>query len=884
MSIISSFRLTREQYQAVTSAGDLAVRAGAGSGKTRTLAARYLYLAERKEYPADRPPRIAAITFTEKAAREMRNRIRRYVQDWTNGDCPCEERDRWERLAANLDAARIGTIHSLCAAILRAHPAEAEIDPRFEVLDEGEAAALIAQTVDDALAWAVDNESVSPLFKFFSSNALSEILSRLVTARLETQAALLARDPASRANDALMKELLRYTGQQQVCAALNVLRDLRKRGELSADAGENLALKVEDLLDRWERLEKALSERDYPTSARILFDIRRSAVPGIIGPKTSAAKQAVKALREQYDDMLNPWLGGKKANDTPPDPDLEEAMHEVVVALAALFDHAVREYQKAKDRLRSLDFDDLEEKARVLLQRDDVRRRWQRQLDAVLVDEFQDTNERQREIVDALAGSMEADRGGRLFVVGDPKQSIYRFRGADVTVFRKVEQDIRQRNGKTLLLGQTFRAHTALVNCLNEMLALAMGCDEQPERPYYIPFQPLKSDRELPEGKISAPYVEFLYGLGEKAETARPAAAALLARRLCELQERGEIRWDQVACLFRASTGFPPYEQALEAAGIPFVTVAGRGFYDRPEIRDLLNILRALSDPGDDLALAGLLRSPAFGVSDAGLYQLRWREDRPEPLPFRLALREDLDSLSDDDRRRAERAREIFERLHYLVDRVSVAELIHEILNRTLYPAVLASAPAGARLERNVDKLLSDAYGSGLVRVREFLEYIETLRAAGAREGEAPAEAGGSVRLMSIHKAKGLEFPVVVLADASRRRPPLTDRVLLSGEDGVAFRPDRREGVPISYQLAKAMENDRADAEDLRLLYVAATRAQDKLIICAHQTRSTDVWLNRLADAAGVNLGSVAADPGRWHFSTLHRSNQQVGAHASAAA
>ncbi|MCL4394113.1 MAG: hypothetical protein M1482_04790, partial [Chloroflexi bacterium] len=187
--------------------------------------------------------------------------------------------------------------------------------------------------------------------------------------------------------------------------------------------------------------------------------------------------------------------------------------------------------------------------------------------------------------------------------------------------------------------------------------------------------------------------------------------------------------------------------------------------------------------------------------------------------------------------------------------------------------------PTATRLHRNVDKLLADAHASELVRVAEFLEYIEALQDAGAREGEAPAEAGRAVRLMTVHKAKGLEFPVVVIADAARGRPSIKSPVLVDAEFGIVPEPARFGKTPIIFRLAKALEKEQRDAEDLRLLYVAATRAKEKLIVCGHQqARSAGTWLDRIASAVGVDLTELAGRPGEWLTVTLPESGQPVAA------
>ena len=484
------------------------------------------------------------------------------------------------------------------------------------------------------------------------------------------------------------------------------------------------------------------------------------------GSRTSQSRGWLNQLKEAYDQHINPWLGGKEAKDPPPDEAVESLYVQALPLVRQAFEHLLQTYQAALRQRQALDFDDLEAGATRLLAEPALRSQWQAELDALLVDEFQDTNARQREIVRALCG----ETPGRLFVVGDARQSIYRFRRADVTVFRLLQQEIQRSGGLVVNLDLTYRAHTPLLQATGDLLAAVMGVQEDPERPYYVPFAPLRSSHETPETGVQSPFVEFIVGSGEDAEAARPVAAQALAQRLHELHQAGQIqRWDEVTLLFRASTGFPAYEDAFEDAGIPFVTVAGQGFYNRPEIRDVLNLLRALADPWDDLAMAGLLRSPAFGLSDAALYQLRWHTGQKQP--YWSAMQGDLGFLAEPDQAHAFRTLVILQELLPLVDRLPVAELLKRLVDRVDYRAILASSGSAAgRLWRNLDKLLDDAQASGLVNVRAFLEYLDTLRDVGAREGEAPAEAEGAVRLMTIHKAKGLEFPMVILADAARQR------------------------------------------------------------------------------------------------------------------
>jgi ATP-dependent helicase/nuclease subunit A len=278
--------------------------------------------------------------------------------------------------------------------------------------------------------------------------------------------------------------------------------------------------------------------------------------------------------------------------------------------------------------------------------------------------------------------------------------------------------------------------------------------------------------------------------------------------------------------------------------------VAGRGFYERPEIRDLLNALQALGDPTDDLALAGLLRSPALAFSDEALYELVQQRDQP-PTPQRL-----WDALRASG---VEHAVSLIAAPHGRAGRVSVAELLKSWLDATDYRAALIQA-GQTRAARNVSKLLADAHASGIVSVGEFLEYVANLRDSGAREGKARATVGEAVQIMSVHAAKGLEFPVVVIGDLGysrqSRNPPLLDADLglllpLQGQDGQ---------LPAAYRLGKLTSDDQESAELDRLFYVAATRAREKLILsgCFKLNKKNEPaglrgWLAQVAGPVGLN-------------------------------
>jgi len=794
---------------------DVVVTAGAGTGKTRTLVARYLsLLAEGLPLRS-----IVAITFTRKAAREMRNRVRAVMGQYlSRSDLSIAERRRWQTRYHELDAARIGTIHNLCTEILRAHPAEAALDPRFVVLDEGQAGILSGQALEEALAWAADDPLAMPLFSLFGEWRLRTLLQSLMKQRLQASLAFEDRPDDLWATwlAQLLPPIKNFLDDVQVQSTFADLLALRADGTLARAeaAGDTLAGPLAELLFIWDEILGARAQADWVTISTRLAVLRKNMKQ--VGRKGNWApadpKAAIKELQGIYDECLAGWVGDGI------NLELDRLLAEAMPALHQLFNEADAAYTRLKRERQALDFDDLEELALLLLRnRVDVRRRWQKEIAAILVDEYQDTNGRQRDLANMINGGQ-----GNLFIVGDAKQSIYRFRGADVSVFRGERKKIEEGGGRAYTLATSYRAHSALIEGLNDLLRPVLGEEDDIDRPWREPFSPLIPYRPAPRAGINEPYIALQLTVGSKGDGALFRAAQALVSYLVEQLKPDE--YGQVAILCRASTSFGPYEDALDQAGIPYLTVAGRGFFDRPEIRDLLNALQALNDPSDNLAIVGLLRSPIFGFSDSDLYELTrgWRQSGKNDSVWTF--------LQDKDDPQIRRAIEVITPLHRQSGRTPVARLLKAFLDSTHYRAALLQA-GYPRAARNVAKLLADAHASGLVTVHEFLEYVTTLRSGASREGEARATAGDVVRIMSVHAAKGLEFPIVVLGDINHKSPAGSD-LFLDPELGVLPRMMDDEGLlPGRYRLLKQRADDQEAAEAERLLYVAATRVEEKLIL-----------------------------------------------------
>ncbi|MAT43649.1 MAG: hypothetical protein CL609_15030 [Anaerolineaceae bacterium] len=857
--VLGAFRLTDNQKMAVLEREkDVVVTAGAGSGKTSTLVARFVTLLA-DGYPLRS---VVAITFTEKAAREMRSRVRQTLANLANQSTSKVDRQKWENLNAEMDSARIATIHSFCSEILREHPAEAGIDPKFNILDEGLAAALKQQIVEETMIKLVKLNKFLPLFQMLKIADLSRLLTFLLNKRLEVQESFEKKIDIDQVIQSSFEAML---FDKEI---VNIIDNLRSMGtlELKKDAGDKLAEQIKLLLVVWGKAETAHAAGDIIGCSSYLYQARRESMGLRAGYKTSIAKEMLRELQKLYDEIIDPICGGKDSKEPPPSNETETNSIVFLQLIKPVFEMLYNDYKDNLNKNGYLDFDDLEKGASEIIKQPEIKKRWQNEIQALLVDEFQDTNERQRQIVEALSG-----KKGRLFVVGDLKQSIYRFRRADVTVFRNIRDKVKAQGGLVIDLDETFRAHKSVINGMGDLLKDIMGEKDIPSQPFYVSYQALISNRNDPRKGISKPFIEFVFGAGDKAKDSRPEAAAALATRLIELKREGQIKsWDDVTLLFRASTGFPFYENAFEEANIPFVTVSGRGFYDRPEIRDILNILRALTDLTDDLTMSGLLRSPAFGLTDAALYHLRWQNETA--LHFWDILNGDLSGLDDVNQKRAKRALSIIKKLLPSVDKIPIAELLKKIVDETDYRTILAIGDTngnGGRLWRNLDKLILDAHQSGKVNVRDFLDYLVTLNDVGAREGEASAESLGSVRLMTIHKSKGLQFPIVVLADTNREPRGGGALAYLLPQFGLTCKLDPE---PLMFRFAKKQDKIETEAETLRVLYVGLTRTQEKLIISGFTTPNskalwnTNAWLTELCDSAQIDLNSLVNKSGEADF------------------
>src|SRR5688572_1233323 len=841
----------------------ISVTAGPGSGKTTVLVERYLHILREYSLSIDQ---IVAITFTNRAANEMRERLRTDLHHMLRiaGD---EERRRWINYKRTLDGAVITTIHGFCARLLREFPLEARVDPQFMLLDEHQAALMLEWVVEEVLSDFISggHVEISRLTLGVGRSRLAAALAHVYRdARgqglsLEDLALATARVHATEEDHARALEELEET----LVGFLNVRRTTPAA-----------MLNKADVADAWSEAQKLLTSiPSHETLADYCraVDAFRAPRPALRGP----VADHVRALDE--------LMWAKDLKGRVPQVCLDLFARQYALEMVNLLLRIDLRLNEEKQKLSALDFDDLELRTLVLLERPEVLARISERYRFFLVDEFQDTNPVQRVLLERLALT-KGRRPANLFIVGDRKQSIYGFRGADVDVFREMTATLLAHGGEEKPLQMNFRSQPPLIAFFNHLFArLFQVPDDIPASEYknldqlgYVKHEPSEPRREL---RDEGPLVELLVTTKPSLEDdpraeqdSRVLDAQQVARRILALKRSSpDLKYGDVALLFRAMTQVQIYESVFRRANIPYQTVLGRGFYEREEITDLIQLLRFLDNKTDEIALAAVLRSPLCGISDNALLALRCaplleQVESADPLRgFSVTRRlytalqrhEEIAYISDDEHKLLHRAATLISELVARRHHYPIQDLLRFAVSESEYMTVIAANFDGAQRLANVERLFTLAArfeSAGTHLIRDFGRYVEEFEAIGSRESEGQIDqAADAVRLMTIHQAKGLEFPVVIIPDLQRLSRVATDTwVLLDRHQGLTLKvPDGRGSLVAGCTFSKFEKRHayRELFESMRLLYVAASRAEDRLIMSgatddlAALNRTNDSWL-----------------------------------------
>lgn len=837
-------RLTPSQNDALNIEKHVCVTAGAGAGKTTVLVERYLKILREGNVT---PREIVAITFTEKAAAEMKERIIEGLSGEARGQSNSLQRFREE-----MSTAPISTIHAFCSRILREFPFQAKVPANFSILQGIDQTLLLQQTAQKTLKDIATNADEEHRYKltrllhrYRSRQNLANLLFTMVDGRetIENQKQEIYNHQSNTEiretwEQCIATELVVVGNQDEWIRCLNVVLEIAR--------GPN-AEEVRELTNQ------LAADRESGTAAsarlRILAKIAvliTTAAGNIARMRFLGRSVDIIGLEAEIDFLVS---ATKKIRAIPPLNEDDSFLIDTTRDLLILYERIQKAYQREKLSQGKLDYTDLQLETRALLQsNEEIRQKLIARYQYYMIDEYQDTNRLQSELVMLLTNELQS---ANLFIVGDPKQSIYGFRGADVRVFEKTRQQIIRNGGLDISLTENFRALRDVLGFINCFFDRLMG--EESENEFEVPYECLIKARPVD----AAGAVEILLG---KQEDKPVNESALIANRIKSLKAKG-TKYGDIAILIRSRTYLPDIERALLEEGIPYLTIGGIGFYQRQEIYDIWNYLKFLDAPAEsEVSLAAILRGPCFAVSDTELYEISQQQcenfwDKVQKYLEHTATASDALKI----------AIACLKKHCQIARRLPINQLILTIVNETGMIGTLKTGKQGAQRWANYQKLLdlarsrdSEITPTEDVRHPEsgqtlasFIKFLEVLIEEEPREGQAPIERSESaVNIMTIHAAKGLEFPVVILPclerGAQTDREPFIDELL-----GIGFSPLNPDdgyvkSEPSIVKFMKSRAKGKAEAEKKRLFYVGATRAADRLILSGTRNRTAINFLKWL--------------------------------------
>ena len=832
---------TPEQAAAIAARGeDVLLEAGAGTGKTGVMVERYCRLVVDEGIS---PDAVLAFTFTDKAAAELRQRIRAELAERGS--------ERAATVLAGIGGAWVTTIHGFCNRVLAAHPVAAGVDPGFRVLDAPETGRAAREAFDDALVDFLSggDPAREETVAAFDVEGLRGMIAG-VHAELRSRGVAAPKLPVPPRPDP-EEAIARATEAASECLA-----ELEDKNGKRTEAEREL-------------LERALAQLSSPGPMPKLDELRTLSTGSrakTLAPYREAIEAAISRVAEAGEGAI------------------------AYTHLAELLELFSARFEAAKERRAGIDFEDLQILAARLLERAEIGEHYRARFRQILVDEFQDTNRLQLRLIEALRGPKT-----ELVAVGDELQSIYGFRHADLEVFRRQRDEVERRADAELMrLSGNFRSRPALVGAVNLLGEALLG----------VTYQPLRVGAAPPSQTAVEPAVELLLtardgwdGEGIELEPmidgATPlnclAEARFVAERLRELAEAGVPRGEMVV-LLRAFTHLDAYEDSLERAGLRPYVVGGRGYWSQQQVADVCSLLATIANPLDDHALFGALASPACGAAPDTLWLLRAAAGKRRhvwPAVERAA------GAGDSELTEPERLEEIPEPERELLrtfagrigtlrergSRLSLPALIEAAVTETGYDLAVLSRPTGEARFANVRKMarLAAEFEAREGRdLRGFLDFLAA-RAEGEAEAQAATAAEGhdGVRIMTVHNAKGLEFEVVAVPDLARS--------LLAGGRAPLLVVGREEEPRVGLQLRRLgtaainlfdygalceEARERDSEEGLRLFHVAATRAKQRLILSGvvkpepgKETKPSTPVVERLVDALGVPRDADANVP-----------------------
>ena len=819
--------------------GDTVVRASAGSGKTSLLVKKFLYTLREagEEGLYSSLDNILAITFTDKAAAEMRSRISQgLLQDVKSLE---KEKEGGEQahLFRHLRAARrkmtqayISTIHSFCARVLKENPIEAGLDPGFKIMDGAASAEMMERALERFLLMKLrkgDGALIELAYRYgFSSDYAYESSIKKIIATIL---------PLLRAASAKPRELLR-----EYDLLLKEIKERLSRFKTQAETAAGLLEPFANTEKRKEKLQELKAgvarlapKNDAKSGAAFKLAAQLEKLSRGFGFKSDTdAKQAAERLKSALGDYSKTLVSS--------------LAYESCVQLRDLLEEFYGYYENRVKSRALLDFDDLQERTLYLFERcPEVLEHYRKKFRRVLVDEFQDVNELQKRLIYFLASPGE----GRLFIVGDPKQAIYGFRGGNVEVFYEAQADIEKNGGQLFHLRKNYRSVPELVEFSNSWFS-------RYSKTIFTQDDMCDANRAA----TGSPAVESITFFSESlsADDARFKEATLIAARIKEMATSAEfmvrdgdvmrrVNYGDIVILFRKFTALSIYESALSSAGLPYMVHKGSGFYQSQEVADILSVLSYIENSSDIVSWVSALRSPLAGCSDEMILRLR-RTAKGKLIDPLVYLNGKRPAIKGADQVDVEKFVEFTGWVRELIsvkDKMTVSEIMETLLEKSRITGILGAQPDGLQKVANVLKLIETARSmeqGSEATLKNFLRRTTTLALTGMDEPQAQVAAGSdeTVRLMTVHQCKGLEFPVVFLADINSIGVPKPAPVIFHPKRGLAVKYVDKTRLSAHkgalFEEINRLIEEKESEDEMRLFYVACTRARDRLVLSGQQS------------------------------------------------
>jgi ATP-dependent helicase/nuclease subunit A len=821
--------LTPHQNKALNIDRSISLTANAGSGKTFVLAQRFLEIIINTSTPLNQ---VAAITFTEKAAGELYKRISEELNKLLFSTINAELRHRIEKIRKQLVSAKISTIHAFCIDLLKEFPVEASIDANFISINENKASELIDLSIENTLTEMLKDmnqqSDIKLLIRLLGSKAnlvrelLEMIRKRKNVLHLIDNHYSLSEDNIAKLLFELFKSNVKVVFEKELPEVLTQLEVLNNK-VLENNSKNELAINTKIILEALQ------SSTDVVNTLMKLKELRDKILTTdgsvrkksyLVSPQRDNIQNSVDVVEHFFSELDG--IGLIENHET-----IEKELTKYNLALVRVFQNILSIYENKKAELGVLDFEDILLKTRNLLENEIVRKSLSGKYKFLLVDEYQDTNEIQYEIFLPLVDDLKR---GNLFIVGDEKQSIYRFRDAELQVFSRTKTDIQQfyGNDSLLTLPDSFRMAPAICFFVNSLFKNLF------KEPRLFFNEVPASDLVCARSDDFLGQVEFLIADGEEDNEAE-----LVAKRIMMLKHEQIDRlknWNEIVVLVRKRASFTELQSAFVKYQIPFNVVGGTGFYQQQSINDIYNYFAFLLNDEDDAALIGILRSPFFFVSDVKILELSMFEGE--------SFWEKIKSGSASQNKIWGKIFEILNENKKLSNRISISLLLRKILKETDFISTISSRIDGVQEISNLNKLISitnDFINDEFNTLYDYVTFLSESISGTEDEAQGRIEPGRvGVNILTIHQAKGLEYPAVFLYkcnETTQINKVKTKSFTVDKDFGLLTKVPLKENYFGNYQSAplvglyNLIESKKETAELKRLLYVGLTRAKDFLFI-----------------------------------------------------